>query len=699
LNVAVTAGAGPTAEEEDEVEITVTAEREEEGGYRAPNSTVGTKTDTPIKDVPQSIQVIPRQVLEDQAETSFNDALRNVSGVSQAAGGRIDVRGFRATDSIKTNGSSNDRGGTFTIQGAESSNLDLENVEQIEVLKGPASVLYGSGEPGGTINITTKQPEKEPSYRLQGRVGNFGFYRPSLDFTGPLTQDKRITYRLNAFYENSGSFVDFVKNEAFALYPVLRFEIGENTALTLEGSYRQENGISRPSLPTRGTVLPNPFGEIPISRYLGEPDFDRREFEEYSIGYRLEHQFSDDWSIKNSFNYGSLSDEDQGVSGGATDNQVVNREFFRSQFTQENYNFQVDILGKIETGWVTQNLLFGAEYTRGTGTDVVRFSPIPGTLDIFQPIYGNVPDDLGVFQLAFASKSTNTTVGVYAQNLISFGKKVKLLVGGRYDWNSLKGEDFITGETFKEDPVGAFSPRVGIVYQPIEPVSLYANFSRSFLPSFGTDRLGNSFKPVIGQQFEAGIKGELFNGKASATLAAFDITRRNDFVPDPVDPDNFSIQIGEIRSRGIEFDLSGEPLPGLRLIATYALTDSEITEDNRPGFVGERTLNVPLHSGSLWAVYEVQKGSLQGLGLGSGVFVVGERVGNFPGATGAEGDERFTLNPYARIDALLYYRHDNWKVQLNVENLLSTNYIESSFGGDVLVGAPFTIRGQFSVTF
>jgi iron complex outermembrane receptor protein len=166
-----------------------------------------------------------------------------------------------------------------------------------------------------------------------------------------------------------------------------------------------------------------------------------------------------------------------------------------------------------------------------------------------------------------------------------------------------------------------------------------------------------------------------------------------------VDPENFSIQVGEIRSRGIEFDLSGEPLPGLRLIATYALTDSKITEDTRPEFVGERTINVPLHSGSLWAVYEVQKGSLQGLGLGAGVFVVGERTGNFPGATGSEGDERFTVDPYARVDALLYYRRDNWKVQLNIDNLFSTNYVESSFGNTVTVGAPFTIRGQFSVTF
>jgi iron complex outermembrane receptor protein len=170
------------------------------------------------------------------------------------------------------------------------------------------------------------------------------------------------------------------------------------------------------------------------------------------------------------------------------------------------------------------------------------------------------------------------------------------------------------------------------------------------------------------------------------------LTLLNDFVPDPVDPENFSIQLGAIRSRGIELDLAGEVSPGLRLIATYALTDSKVTEDNRPEFVGDRTINVPLHSGSLWAVYEVQAGDLQGLGVGAGVYVVGERSGDFV-------DEGFTIPGYTRVDALLYYRRNNWKVQLNVENLFDRNYIESSFGSDVLVGAPFTIRGQVSYTF
>jgi iron complex outermembrane receptor protein len=333
---------------------------------------------------------------------------------------------------------------------------------------------------------------------------------------------------LNAFYENSGSFVDFVKSEAFAFYPVLRFDIGENTTLTLEGNYLKRNEIPRPSLPTIGTVLPSPNGQIPRSRYIGEPSIDRSEFTEYGIGYRLEHKFSDDWSIKNNFNYGFISTRSQGI-GQPSD---IEREFAKAISTQENYNFQVDLLGKVETGFVQHNLLFGVEYTRGTGAYISEFVAFPGSFNVFQPIYGNIPDNIpdnpGEFQSDFQARDTNTTVGIY---LISFGKQVKLLLGGRFDWNSIEGIDLTTNETSAEPTVSAFSPRIGIVYQPIEPISLYASYSSSFLPSIGTDRLGNSFKPITGQQFEVGVKGEFFDGKASATLAAFDITQR--FRPRP----------------------------------------------------------------------------------------------------------------------------------------------------------------------
>jgi iron complex outermembrane recepter protein len=685
-------------EADEEIEIVVTGEREEDN-YAVPNASVGTRTDTPIKDVPQSIQVIPQQVIEDQGETEFNDALRNVSGVSQSLQGRIDIRGFRATDNIRRNGSRTDRGGQFDIQGPSTSNISLGDVEQIEVLKGPAGVLYGSGQPGGTINITTKQPQREPSYELQGIIGNFDFYRPSLDLTGPLNEDKTIAYRFNAFYENSGSFVDFIENESFGFFPVLSFELGKNTTLTLEGNYREElteGGFSR--YPLTGTLFPTPLGEIPLSRNFGEPDFDRNEFTEWNIGYRLEHKFNNNWSIKNSFTANVLDNELQDAfplfSDLEADNRTVPREFARSIETQENYTLQTDVTGKIQTGIVQHDLLVGLELYRGIGEYISRGVPAT-SIDIFDPVYGNLSgvEALDDAPIGFAAKDTSSNIGIYAQDLLSIGEKLKFVLGGRFDRSFNEAEDLATGEQFgfEENPVSSFSPRVGIVYQPIKPISLYSSYNSFFLPQQGVDRLNNPFEPITGRQFEVGVKGEFFDGRASATLAAFQINRRNDFTPDPVDPDNFQVQLGETRSRGIEFDLTGELLPGLNLIATYALTDNQITEDPDFGTEGNTPFNVPLHSGSIWAVYEVQKGNLQGLGLGTGVFAVGERQG--------DQDNTFTIPAYGRVDALLYYRRENWQAQLNIENLFNEDYIESVSFDELSFGAPFTVRGQLSVEF
>jgi len=692
----VTPKATAQTKPEQEIEIVVTGQREEDN-YTVPSSSVGTRTDAAIKDVPQSIQVIPQQVIKDQGETNFNDALRNVSGIAKTGREEFLIRGFSGFDSVRRNGA--DVG-----VNAGGQNFSLADVEQIEVLKGPAGVLYGSGEPGGVVNITTKLPSAEPSYELQAIIGNFDFYRPSLDITGPLNEDKTILYRFNAFYESSGSFVDFVENEEFGFYPVLSFELGKNTTLTLEGNYRKDTTNESifvggsDGLPARGTVLPNPLGEIPRSRNTGEPDFNDSRFVEWNIGYRLEHQFNDNLSITNSFTANILDNYGQGVRPDVLeeDNRTLPRIGEVNIGSSENYTLQTDLSGKVKTGIVQHDLLLGVELARNNNEATFLSDETVASLDIFNPVYGNVPN-LDDFELAFGSRSTDDTIGVYAQDLLSIGKKVKVIVGGRFDRNFRKSTEFITlesgeigdGETIEEDPVNSFSPRLGIVYQPIESVSLYSSYSTFFLPQFELDRLGNPFDPITGRQFEVGVKNEFFDGKASATLAAFQINRRNDFTPDPVDPD-FSVQLGETRSRGIEFDLTGEVLPGLKLITTYALTDNQIIEDDNFGSEGNTPTNVPLHSGSIWAVYEVPKGEYRGFGVGTGVFAVGERQGDF--------DNTFTTPAYGRVDALLYYRQENWQAQLNFENLLDEDYIESA-DENVSPGAPFTVRGQLSAEF
>jgi iron complex outermembrane recepter protein len=658
---------------EEDIELVVTGEQD---GYAVPNASVGTRTDTPLRDIPQSIQVVPRQVIEDQEADNLDDILRNVNG-----GG---TRGFET--SVFSDGV-NRPGTSFNNE------VNLGNIEQVEVLDGPASVLYGQGGPGGIVNLTTKQPLREPFYEIEGIVGNNDYYRSNLDLSGPLNQDRSILYRFNVNYENSGSFIDFVDNEELALFPVFKFQLGENTSLTLEGSYETRNSTTTDTigLPALGTIEPNPLGEVPRSRFLGEPD-NETSATAINFGYGLEHQFSQDWSLRNRFRASFLEFETTAIEGGSSleaDNRTVSRSSFGTESYDDEYTLQTDVVGEFQTGILQHDLLVGLELQQVNSTGLTSFGDAP-PIDLFEPEYLSSSEFdrvLAGLETSFGDETTNNIIGLYVQDLLSIGEQVKILLGGRYDFVFSDFEDRLTGESSEND-TNAFSPRVGIVYQPVEPVSLYASWSRSFEPETGTDREGNPFVPIEGEQFEVGVKTEFLDGRLSANLSAYQITRQNDLQPDPIDPDRFQIQVGERRSRGIEFDVTGEPLPGLRLIAGYAYTDAEITEDIT-GLEGNQVEDVPEHSANFWTVYEIQEGDLSGLGFGAGLFYRGDRF--------LDAENNFRQDSSFLANALLYYRRENWRVQLNIENLFDEQFFE--FDGDASPNEPFTIRGQVSVSF
>jgi iron complex outermembrane receptor protein len=317
------------------------------------------------------------------------------------------------------------------------------------------------------------------------------------------------------------------------------------------------------------------------------------------------------------------------------------------------------------------------------------FSATPPPIDVFNSTYGLPTLD---FREVFNATQNQTSLGIYAQNLISFSDNFKVLIGGRFDLINQQYRDKLEDISLSQQD-DQFSPRVGIVYQPIPSISIYGSWSRSFFAEdfFGSlNPDGTPFKPTTGEQFEVGVKTEFLDGKLAATLAVYEITKQNVITTDPERPD-FSIQVGEQRSRGIEFDIAGQILPGLNLIASYAYTDAEITKDNS-GFQGNTPNNVPLHSGSVWATYQIQRGPLKGLGFGAGVFIVGNRQ--------ADLENTFELPGYTRTDASIFYRRDRWRVQLNVKNLFGVNYFESaSSRNSVSLGAPFSILGTVSVSF
>ncbi|MGL5836776.1 MAG: TonB-dependent siderophore receptor [Waterburya sp.] len=675
---------------DEEIEIIATGEGEADE-YYVPNAATATKTEIPIRDIPGSIQIVPKQVLEEQKITGVRDAVFNVSGVTPGGNGGLSTIGesyiFRGFDNGQIGGTFVNGFKRYTDTGF-GRDLDVANIQQIEILKGPASVLYGQAEPGGILNIATKQPLSTPSYKLEGTIGNFDFYRPTLDFSAPLNDSKTIGYRLNAAYENASSYVDFVDTESAFIAPVVNFAIGKKTNLTLETDYFYQNKVSYSGIPSSGTVVDNPLGKLPDSRFLDNPD-SKTYNNFFNFGYHLNHKFNDNWSIRNGFKtaYYQVDEEYLFGLGVGEDNRTLERDGAYSESDAHSNILQTDVLGKIGTGKIKQDLLFGLELG-WTNYDLKRFESSSGVpaIDIFNPVYEPINFD----QFIRTENAEQNTAGLYAQDLISFGEKFKVLLGGRLDLATTSYKNSESQVDYEQED-SAFSPRVGLVYQPIKPVSLYTSWSRSFQPALASSVNADNtpFDPTKGQQFEAGVKTEFLDGKLATTLAAYQITRENVVTGDPNDP-ALSIQVGEQQSKGIELDIAGKILPGWNIIAGYAYTDTEVTKDNN-GNEGNQLDNVSPHSASLWTTYEIQDGDWKGLGLGGGLFLIDEREGDL--------ENTFTLPSYVRTDALIYYRRQNWQAQLNFKNLFDVDYYEGAAFGSVFPGAPFTVQGSMSFKF
>ena len=674
----------PEGDEADD-EIVVTGAGR--GAYRVPNTSTATRTDTPIRDIPQSIQVIPRQVLEDRKPRTLNQAIETVSGVVSGGtdyglGGRRIIRGFELGDS---GGTANLRNGFRDIDGYGL--ISPATIEQIEIIKGPASVLFGAFEPGGIVNVITRQPLREPSYNLSLEAGNYGLIQPSFDFTGPLNGKRNILYRLIASYQAANSIQDFVNTNQITIAPSVTLNLGEQTSLNL---YYEYTKVVEDPAQQRATLLSN--GNFTSRGLLvGYPKFLEFDMTTQRYGYVLTHQFNDSWQIRNNFSVTATNvrkQEDLIVTS-VLDDRFLGFEYYVGPYTKDNYSAQIDLLGKFNTGSIAHQLLIGFDFNRFVDiAGKVFFSTDFPSLDIRSPNYFVVRPDL---ELIFeGSHITRQAYGIYLQDQIAFSNNLKLLIGGRYDWISYRNDIFGDGIAATSQDNGAFSPRLGIVYQPSDAISLYMSYSQSFRQAVGFNSDERAFEPTRGTQYEVGVKTDFLNGRLSANLAAYHLTKTNIITPDPTRP-RFSIQSGEQRSQGIELDVAGEILPGWKVVASYAYTDAEVTKDNRIP-VGNRLRNTPTNQASLWTTYEIQKGALRGLGFGLGLFYVGERPGNLANS--------FTLNSYLRTDAAVYYRRDRLEAAINVRNLFDVDYGESAYSRTTIYrGSPFTITGSVRWNF
>jgi iron complex outermembrane receptor protein len=675
--------------EEEAIQVIVTGEQDDP--YRVRDTTSATRTETPIVEIPQSVQAVPREFIEDQAAIDLGDVTRNVAGLNQFSVYQdFALRGFRISEeSVLYNGLRGNPYSFFT------NSPILGNVERVEVLSGPASVLYGQLQPGGLINIVTRQPEAVPSTEIRGIAGSYEQFGIQLDSTGPIDAEGQLLYRFNAVHIGAGSFREFQSSDYFQIAPSLTWLIDDRTTLALTGEWFDD---SRRGERDRGIVAPGgDIFAVPIGFTVNEPD-DRSGSTGYAIQLSLNHAFSDDWQLnaRGRFAHGEYFNRYHNPSNFLDDLRTITRDYRDQEFFSDSFAADVYAVGEFATGSLGHRLVIGADTTiqnnrrDGFFADPIEDGGDVPSLDIFNPQYGRAnPDN---YTLLFdRSRDRLRQYGIYLQDQIRFSDQWQALLGLRYDFFNNESDfrgDFGSDESSFSDT--ALTLRGGVVYEPVENLFLYSSYSQGFVPQSetqqGPDR-GGPFDPEESWQIELGAKASLFDDRLTATLATYYIIRENLLVSDPANS-NRLLQIGEARSQGVEVSLVGRLTDDWSLIANYAFNDAEVSRDTDPSLVGRQLENAPRHSASLWTRYNLPN---TGFGIAGGLRYVDDRP---------TFDETVQLPSYVVFDAALFCQLQGLQLALNFDNIFDTTHFIGGYGETAIFpGSPFTVRLTASYRF
>lgn len=658
----------------DELSTVEVVGRTESGAYHADEAS-GAKTDLPLRELPQSVRIVTRQAIDDLGATKLDDVLDYVGGVSRQNnfGGlwdNISIRGLPG----------NENTGMATLFNGFSSNRgfnaprDLAGVERIEFLKGPAAALYGSSEPGGTLNIVSKRPLWTAANSVEGYVGSYGLKRGAFDSTGPVGD--RFAYRLNVAVEDRDSFRDHVKARREVIAPAFTWKLGRDTVLEYSGEY-----LRHATPLDRGVVaVNNRLGAVSRRAFLGEPADGDVTVTNQTHQLILSHEWSPAWRSRIGMSYRETS-----VKGFSTEatalraNGDLTRQRRYRDFASDDVALQAELQGIVKTGPVENELLFGIESFRfDMDTLMLRANPTaaaPYAINIYNPVYGQAqPTPLA--NTDTREKQRNTAL--YVQDAIKLSPQWRLIAGLRADNYNQSLLNRRTGALAEQAP-SSTSPRIGLSWLPDAQWTVYANVGRSFRPNVGSDVAAQGFTPETGKALELGAKWESVDRRMGATAALFDIRKRNVLTADPTNA-GFSVAAGEIRSRGMEFDLAGQVTTNWRVNASLVFNDVEITRDNTLE-VGGRLLNVPKVNGSMLAMYENALANGQRYGVGGGVTHVGQRLGQ--ARTQAEaivGTPAFDLPAYTTAKLVGYWRiNPMLRLTLDVDNVFDRTYYTSSY--------------------
>lgn len=657
----------------------------DEPGYAAKRSTTGTKTDTPMLEVPQSISVITAERIQTIDASRVSEALSYTPGVGVGVWGSdtrfdwLSLRGFDAySPGYYLDGLILRNIGTWAVWRTEN-----YGAERIEVLRGPASVLYGQGSPGGMINFVSKRPSASAVRELQVQIGDHERRQVAADFSSSLDEDAHWLYRLTGSVRDAevAEMGEGLRDDWFYLAPSLTWQPSDDTTLTVLSHMQRTRTVpSYRGLPAQGTLLSNPNGRIATDTYTGEPDFDDWDHRQWMLGYAFEHRFSDVWTVRQNARYGRLDLDYQQVwalgsfvtvnTADADDPanfRRVDRFVFGSD--EQERTFAVDNQAQLTmlSGGGQHTLLFGLDHERSTFEQITFWGGSAGTIDVYTPVYGQAVYDIP--EPYFDGTTRLTQTGLYVQDQIKWGEHWAATLGGRYDIAKLSSDNRSDASSSRQTD-REFSGRAGLVYLAGNGWAPYIGYSESFSPIATIDpETGKPFDPETGRQYEAGVRYQPAAG-GIYSIAAFDLRRQNYVTTDT----NFvSRQTGEITSRGVELEALLQPLPALNVNVAYTwLPKVEVTASSNPEEVGRQAQGVPEHQLSLWTDYRFDSGIKAGLGA------------RHVGSTRGYGETAPVPVPdYTLIDAMLGYAWSHWEVALNARNLtdkiaLSANCNEGS---------------------
>lgn len=635
--------------------------------YRSLSATGATKTETDLKDLPQSARVLTADMLQDAGVSRFADALDLGSGISRQSnfGGVWDsyaVRGFTGDPNY---------GSDFLVNGFSSSRgynglRDSVNVSSIEILKGPAAALYGRGEPGGIINIATKKPLFQPSYTLSQSLSSHDTWRTAADLTGPLSET--VAYRLNAAYEQGDSFRDTLSSRRHMLSPSVIWRLSDSTTLSYElEAFEQRAYFDRGVLAVKGVL-----GLIPNSRFLGEKSDGPMTVKSTGQQLFVQHDFSNGWSLQSGLSY--RSSQMVGFSTEASALQADGRTLWRQRrfrdFSAQDWSGRVELLGKLGA----HHVLVGVDgYSFVDDRLQLRKNPnaaAPYAIDIYAPVYGGVQPN--VLAPSINTREQQWQTAIYAQDQIDLGAQWKALLGVRRDSYRQTITNYIRSGLQNRQALETTSPRAGIVYQPDKQLSLYASAGKSFRPNSGIGINNESFPAETSRAYETGVKFDTADGKISSTLALYSIRKENVLTLNPVDT-NFSLAAGEVGSKGVELDVAGEIARKLQLSLSYAYTDAKVLRDNVLA-VGGRLANVPKQAANVMLVQEFGLGGGARASFGGGANYVGERNGDVAVSS------TFKLPAYTTAKLVSSYSPSKQlRISLDIDNLFDKVYYPSSY--------------------